>query len=353
MIWIVFAVMALAAMMLFFIPLMRTPRTGHGEDEISLYRVQLAEVETALAEGDMDEDDASVARLEIERRILSAPEAFGAGQLKSGLLPLAAGAVITVMGAMVFYVNLGSPQTPDAPALKTEKSMSEGGQDIRPLLKELEQKMKQNPDRADGWEILASSQFKMGRFANAANAYGRAAKLFGDRADLYVLQGEALVRLGEGRVTPAATAAFANASVLNADHPAPQFYAGMNLMQEGDAKGALAVWQALAARSAPDAPWMAGLRPMIAAAERQLGLAQDIEASPQADMIKGMVARLRDRLATEGGGLEDWLKLARAEEVLGNIPAAIKALEEAYHLASGDEKAELAERLATLKGQSQ
>lgn len=353
MIWLIFALMAALAVLLFFVPLLRTQAVNQSEDEIGLYRAQLAELDAALADGDMDEDDAAAARLEIERRIVAAPEAYGQGQIRLGVMPLVAGALITVAGAMAFYVEFGSPNMADHPAAKAGVNMADNGQDIRPLLLELEERLKQNPERADGWEILASSQFKVGRFADAANAYGRAAKLFGDRADLYVLQGESLVRLGEGRVTPAATAAFARASALNADHPAPKFYAGLNLMQENDARGALNIWRALAANSAADAPWMAGLRPMMAAAERQLGIGSDIDASSEADMINTMVARLRDRLASEGGGLEDWLKLARAEQVLGNIPAAIKALEEAYNLASGDEKAHISEQLKALKGTGQ
>ncbi len=359
MIWLILALMAALAALLFFIPLMRSPKAALGDDEIHLYRGQLKDIEAAVADGDMDDDDAAAARLEIEHRIVEAPDAFSAGEVKSGLMPLVAGALITVFGAMAFYVELGSPTAEDAASQSPTSQATSDGQDIEPLLKELEDKLAANPERVDGWELLGSSRFKLGHYDDAANAYGRAAALAGDRADLFVLQGESIVRHAGGQVSPAAISAFASASALAPDHPAPKFYDGMALMQAGNTRGALSVWQALAANSAADAPWMAGLYPMIAAAERELGIASDIEASsqanlgPQADMIKDMVGRLRERLNREGGGLEDWLKLARAEEVLGNSQGAVMALEEAYKLASGDEKAQIAERLAGLKGPHQ
>ena len=50
--------------------------------------------------------------------------------------------------------------------------------------------------------------------------------------------------------------------------------------------------------------------------------AADMTAEERQDMIRGMVARLSDRLATEGGPPEEWARLIGALAVLGDRPQA-------------------------------
>ena len=44
------------------------------------------------------------------------------------------------------------------------------------------------------------------------------------------------------------------------------------------------------------------------------------------EMIEGMVQRLADRLDADGGEVNDWLRLARAQTVLGRAEAASATL---------------------------
>ena len=55
-----------------------------------------------------------------------------------------------------------------------------------------------------------------------------------------------------------------------------------------------------------------------------------------------MVARLRGRLEGKPDDLDGWMLLARAEEVLGNIEAAIAALDRAAELAGPDSVTDIA-----------
>jgi cytochrome c-type biogenesis protein CcmH len=65
-------------------------------------------------------------------------------------------------------------------------------------------------------------------------------------------------------------------------------------------------------------------------------------------MVRGMVDRLRTRLQSEPGDGEGWLRLARAERVLGNLGGAMVALENAARLLPGDARvAEERRALAT------
>ena len=74
---------------------------------------------------------------------------------------------------------------------------------------------------------------------------------------------------------------------------------------------------------------------MAAAAAAPGPTAQDVAAAGQMsdegrrDMIRGMVARLSDRLHQNGGDVEGWLRLVRAYAVLGERDKAKDAAADA------------------------
>jgi cytochrome c-type biogenesis protein CcmH len=66
-------------------------------------------------------------------------------------------------------------------------------------------------------------------------------------------------------------------------------------------------------------------------------------------MVRGMVDRLRTRLQGQPDDGEGWLRLARAERVLGNLGGAMVALGNAERLLPGDARV-AAERRALATG---
>jgi cytochrome c-type biogenesis protein CcmH len=60
-----------------------------------------------------------------------------------------------------------------------------------------------------------------------------------------------------------------------------------------------------------------------------MAAAGEMNAEERQQMIEGMVAQLSDRLASEGGSVEDWNKLIRSLAVLERLPEAQKIYDEA------------------------
>ncbi len=54
------------------------------------------------------------------------------------------------------------------------------------------------------------------------------------------------------------------------------------------------------------------------------------------DMIRGMVARLADKLKQDGSDVEGWQRLLRAYIVLGERDKAVAAANDARHALAGD-----------------
>ena len=60
-----------------------------------------------------------------------------------------------------------------------------------------------------------------------------------------------------------------------------------------------------------------------------MAAAGEMNAEERQQMIEGMVTQLSDRLASEGGSVEDWNKLIRSLAVLERLPEAQKIYDEA------------------------
>jgi cytochrome c-type biogenesis protein CcmH len=74
--------------------------------------------------------------------------------------------------------------------------------------------------------------------------------------------------------------------------------------------------------------------------------AADMTAEERQQMIRGMVDRLADRLAREGGPAEDWARLVSALGVLGETERAKAAYADARAALAGDAAALAALRAA-------
>jgi cytochrome c-type biogenesis protein CcmH len=97
-----------------------------------------------------------------------------------------------------------------------------------------------------------------------------------------------------------------------------------------------ALWRPLLAEGPPDAPWIAPVRAQIEDVAMRAGIeftlppaaglpgpdaeamtaAEDMAPEDRQAMIEGMVAQLGQRLATEGGTVEEWARLISSLSVL-------------------------------------
>ncbi len=89
----------------------------------------------------------------------------------------------------------GQPR-PSLPASDGGHELSEP--QIAAMIGELERRLEQHPDNAEGWVLLARSDYALGRFAAAADAYAKANALVKDNPDLLADYADALA-MAQGR----------------------------------------------------------------------------------------------------------------------------------------------------------
>jgi cytochrome c-type biogenesis protein CcmH len=246
----------------------------------------------------------------------------------------------------------------------------------------LEADAKANPRDAAGWQRLGFAYFDAGRFADAAEAYGKATEAAPKNAVLWSSLGEALVMASEDNPMPTrALAAFRKASELDPKDPRARYFLAVSRDIQGDHKGAIDDWIALLADTPPGAPWEADLKRTIeqvgkingievasriaeaggkrpAAAhpafgaipgpsQEQLAAAGSIPPGEQRAMAEGMVAKLEAKLVADPKNVDGWVMLMRSRKTLGQDAAASKALEEAV-AANPGRKAELEQAASQL-----
>ena len=199
----------------------------------------------------------------------------------------------------------------------------------------VEAHLRAKPDDGKGWAVLAPVYMRLGRYDEAANAYGQALRLAGEDSARRSAYGEALVAAAGGVVTDKARASFEKALAEEPGQAQARFYLALAAEQDGKKADALAAFEKLAADAPEGASWRGAVEERVAALK---GGAPAPGAAPddQKAMIEGMVSRLADRLATKGGSAEEWARLIRAYTVLHQSDKAKAALADARRALAPD-----------------
>ena len=371
--WLVALAMAAAVTAAVLMPLVRRQAAAppRQEYDLAVYRDQLDEIERDQERGLIQPVEAEAARVEVQRRMLTAAGAephADAPTLSGRTLAIAIGAAVPV-AAFVLYVVLGSPDMPGQPfaardvARNAAVADAEHGE-MRALAARLADRLRERPDDLTGWMLLGRTYMTVGEYRQAATALERAVDISSRRPDVVAAYAEAVVLAEDGRLTPETTGLFQDVAEADPTNVQARYYIGLGLAQQGKTREALQAWVDLKALAPADAPWLAmvdeqienvrrelkisadTVKPSAAAlelAKRQPPAAQtpaaggtpprgpsaaDVEAAGQmtdaerGKMIQAMVARLAERLKQNPDDLEGWQRLARAYQVLGETDKA-------------------------------
>ena len=333
MIWAAFAVMTGAVVLGVLWPLSRARATSARAPDIAFYHSQVEEIERDLSLGLLTLEDADAAKAEAGRRLL---QYAGTPDVKSSSrMAIRAAAVFALIAipalSLSLYSFLGNPDTPDLP-LQARVQEREGNAELMSAIAKIEQHLVANPDDGRGWDIIGPVYMKLGRYEEAARAFGNAGRILGDTPERLVAQGESLVYAAQDRVTPEAAELFEKALNLREGHPVAYFYLALAREQMGDKDGALEAYTNLARGTPPDAPWQSAVRGRIMALGGRIEAIEAVQNAMPAEqqaMIRGMVEQLAGRLEQDGSDAEGWLRLIRSYSVLRETDLAKAALTKA------------------------
>lgn len=264
------AAMLLIALAFVVMPLLRgrgdTPPDAQRALTLAIHRDALAELERDLAAGLIDGDQYRISCAELERRVLDeAGAAKPAGRPGSGRWVAVVSALAVPVIALPVYLALGQPQAVDAPRRSSAQPQGEvTPEQIQAMVARLAERMEAEPDNAEGWSMLARSYFAMGRFDDAANAYGRLVKIVDGDAQVWTDYADALAMKQGRQLAGEPEAMLKKALELDPDNVKALALAGSAAMQRGDAPGARAHWEKLLKLLPEDSPLVEPIRQTMA-----------------------------------------------------------------------------------------
>jgi len=290
--WIVAAVMVAVALT-FLAPTLlgrkRLSSQDRSDQNVQIARERLNELESEFGRGALSEADYERARQELELALLNDVEDELPSNEKDPLtaspITLALLIVLVPLFTILLYVELGKPEVMQT-AAKSEATApsphaSTGDQaapNIDELLGRLEEKLKANPDDAQGWYMLGRSYMSLGRYAEATTALGRAYELVGDQPTVMLSYADALAMSQGGKISGKAFELIKKALVLSPNDPTALWLAGLGYQEQGDYERAVGYWRQLEPMIADNPESLSEVRRLIANAEQQLGYS--VKAEP-------------------------------------------------------------------------
>jgi len=326
--------------------------------DLAVYRDQIEEIERDQAAGRIGAAEAEAARIEVSRRLIAAADAaetmkrpgYSGLGVKGRRIVAAVALFALPLGAGASYLVSGSPDIPAQP-LAERKSAPGQERSVANMVAQIEAHLERNPEDGRGWEVVAPVYLRIGRFDDAVKARSNALRILGANGERETDYGEALVAAANGVVTADAMAAFERALALESDNIKARFYLGISAEQDGKREEAARIFRGLLQNAPAGASWTGFVREALARLEggetasprgpsaEEEAAASQMNEEQRGEMIRGMVARLAERLKNDGSDPDGWLRLVRAYMVLGERERARTAVSEARRtLANEPEK---------------
>lgn len=260
--WLI-AVLLIVAALLFVLPtfLQRNIENDDGiarnELNVVVYKDQLEELESDLANGLIEQAQYELAKSDLERSLLE-----GAGSLeetehsedKSGKLSGILAAIGVPLLAVALYAQLGGGEHAFSPeSAPMEVSNDQHETSIEEMVATLEARLEADPRDGEGWAMLGRSYYFMKRFGEAVAAYEKAMSV-GAGSDPAVLADFADAQaMANGRnMAGKPYELIKKALQINPGHEKSLWLAGTAAYQERDYRSSMNYWQTLHGLFAPD-----------------------------------------------------------------------------------------------------
>ena len=309
--WLLGAALAAAVGFVVLRPLFRkrdsAMAVSRSEANVGIYRDQRRELDADLAAGKLSAADHARARRELEARLLEdvaqPAQAKHAGR-RRGLAFALAGAI--PLGALAIYLAVGNPQGIEGPP----------EQDVEVLVERLAAAMRANPDDPQGWKLLGRTYAALGRFAEATDAYAKAALLAPRDADLLADFADALAMVRGESLEGEPEQLVQRALEIDPGNLKALALAGTAAYARKDFAGAAAYWKRMLPQVPADSDYARTIQSNV---DEAMKLAASV-----AHPLKGVV-RLAPGLEGKVDPEDTVFIYARAAEG-GNVPLAVQRL---------------------------
>lgn len=259
--WLV-AVLLIAAALLFLLPpLIQKARAGADADvfdrdelNVTIFKDQLAELERDLSVGVLTQEQFDTAKHDLERSFLSEAdsELDESAAQTDRIIGRSAAVVITVLIpilAISIYNLVGAGKAGLHPEDARPQVQAEGHEGtLEEQVRKLQDHLQQNPDDAEGWNMLARSYYFLKQYGAAAETFARASSLQQDsNAELLADYADALAMANGRNMAGKPYEIVKKALQIQPRLQKALWLAGTATYQSGDLESTLGYWKRLLA----------------------------------------------------------------------------------------------------------
>lgn len=319
--WTITAVMILTALLLLAPALLRrrgSESRDRDQQNVVIARERLAELCDERDQGALDQAQFEQAKSELESSLLQdldhrGIDVIGNSNKKSGWLALGVVALFVPLLTLGLYAYLGSPQLvlPPNPAL-TEGHSSEGKMPpVEEMVDRLVERLKQNPDDAEGWYLLGRTNMALKDYATAATAFEKVHELVGDEPAVLLAWADALAMRDQGNMLGHTAELIRKAVGLSPDDSTALWLAGMVEEQTGNYAQAISYWERLAPQIADDPQARERVAALISRAREKS------RSSAEPAAMVGAAAAVQEAAAVVGKSVS--VRVSLAPELSGKV----------------------------------
>jgi cytochrome c-type biogenesis protein CcmH len=258
--WIVCALLVLLALWFVLPAFLEQGEETKTDDQqaanLLVYQDQYQELEADLKNGLIAQEPYQHEKDELERRVLEEvqkekPDITAAPSVAARKFGYGFAAAIPI-AAVAFYFVVGSPKALSPSAIANQLAATgvqqpevRSQQQMEANVAKLADRLKQNPNDAEGWQMLGRSYMILQRYSEAADAYQRASALKDKDAGVWADYAEALAMASDRRLAGKPTEALDRALQIDPTNQKALDLAGSAAYQAGNYQKAIEYWQRL------------------------------------------------------------------------------------------------------------
>jgi cytochrome c-type biogenesis protein CcmH len=311
----------------------RWRRAGALHRDVDALALQLRQLTALHGAGALTDEQFLASKSLVERRLLDTlvPQADGEAAAATPARP--GGSLRLQLGLVAFmlavaaggYTLVGTPGAlhadsdvtlaPAGPDAEAPSEAASGAHaltatQINAMVAKLEERLKTDPDDAQGWMMLARSRVALGQHAQSLDAFARAERLRPDDASLLADHADALAMTQQGRLEGAPSDLIRRALQIDPHDNKALALAGTAAFDRKDYKEAVRDWETLARVEPADGPFADQVRGGIAQARQLAGMPPSEPASAAAGNEAGATASRASAVAPGAATVTGTVSLA-------------------------------------------
>jgi len=258
--------MLVLAIIILLRPLLRPTRSEPiNQDSLNLdiYKQHLRELDADLANAQVSQEEYNTSKQDLEKQLIMDIPQKAAESMKDnkpGRLGLTSVILAIPAAAIAMYVYLGSPDalntapvkqanTADAHSKvkKPEKSLPS----VSEMIAKLEQKVKQEPENIEGWNLLSRSYMHTRQFKKAELALAQLSQLKTDDPTIWANYADIVAVNQKGSLEGKPFEYTKRALALQPKHPKALWLAGTYHFQQNNYNTAIRFWEILRSQLPP------------------------------------------------------------------------------------------------------